>query len=103
MRRHAVGVDGRAAGTTGRPLVNRYGSSPWPVATSMRPRGSFALLIGMLADGRPLPYLCRVRRCISPAHLDPADGTTAAQRASAACANDHGRNLRGLIHAPLPM
>ena len=69
---------------TGRPFANGYGQFSLAGRNVKAHRAAFALLIGPLADGRPLPHLCGVRCCISPAHLDPADGTTAAERVSAA-------------------
>lgn len=47
-------------------------------------RAAYRLLIGDVVDGHPLPHLCRVRLCVNPAHLDPADGSTAAGRGEAA-------------------
>jgi hypothetical protein len=69
---------------TGRPFANGYGQFSLANHNVKAHRAAFALLIGPLVAGRPLPHLCRVRCCINPAHLDPADGTTATERASAA-------------------
>lgn len=34
-------------------------------------RLSYRLMVGPIADGLTLDHLCRVRRCVNPAHLEP--------------------------------
>ena len=56
-------------------------------------RHSFSLFGGALLEGRELDHLCRVRRCVNPAHLEQVTRAEHARRSLAArktcCANGH--------------
>lgn len=68
-------------------------------------RVAYELTIGPIPDGLTLDHLCRVRRCVNPAHLDPCTmgentsrGTTwLVHRSKTHCPHGHpysGENLR---------
>lgn len=54
--------------------LDRYGYGRFnpsrPEAWSAH-RYAYLTLVGLIPDGQQLDHLCRVRRCVNPAHLEP--------------------------------
>lgn len=48
-----------------------YGRIRWNGRQPVAHRVVFELLVGPVADGLQIDHLCRVRRCVNPAHLEP--------------------------------
>jgi hypothetical protein len=51
-----------------------YGSLKWKIngrSTHGAYRVAYVALVGIVPDGLHLDHLCRVRRCVNPAHLEP--------------------------------
>jgi hypothetical protein len=89
--------------------VNAYGYGvigvPGTHRTMLAHRAAFEAWVGPIPDGLDLDHLCRTRRCVNPAHLEPVSRRTnllrgltitAANAAKTACPKGHpyeGRNL----------
>ena len=69
---------------TGRPFAKGHGQFSLNGQNVKAHRAAYLLLVGAVVDRHPLIHLCRIAVCISPAHLDPGDGSTGQQRAAAA-------------------
>ena len=51
---------------------NGYGTvGRWRGPQRRAHRAFYELLVGPIPDGLDLDHLCRVRRCVNPAHLEP--------------------------------
>lgn len=48
-----------------------YGRIKWDGRTQEAHRVVYAELVGPIPDGLTIDHLCRVRRCVNPAHLEP--------------------------------
>lgn len=69
-------------------------------------RFSYELYVGSIPDGLQIDHLCRNRRCVNPAHMEPVtsrentlrgDAPAARQARQTRCLRDHalsGKNLR---------
>lgn len=65
-------------------------------------RHSYLLLVGPIPDGLQLDHLCRVTRCVNPAHLEPVTARENTLRSDGLCAINarkthciHGHPLSG--------
>jgi hypothetical protein len=56
---------------TGRLNSNGYGLTTVKSASRVAHRAIYEVLVGPIPAGLQLDHLCRVRRCVRPAHLDP--------------------------------
>ena len=57
---------------TGTILQGGYGQCrPGPGLKKYAHRVSYEWIVGPIPDGLELDHLCRVRRCVNPAHLEP--------------------------------
>src|SRR5690606_17884045 len=59
------GIQPAGYGTWPRSAARRFGVS------SLAHRALYQLTVGEIPDGLQLDHLCRVRRCVNPAHLEP--------------------------------
>lgn len=87
-------------------LMNKGYGTFWAGRSLRAHRVAYELCIGPIPEGLTLDHLCRVRRCVNPAHLEPVtirenvmrgEGITAALAARDYCVNGHpltGDNLR---------
>lgn len=82
-----------------------YIKSPGGFKNTCAHRFAYELLIGPISDGLTIDHLCRVRRCVNPAHLEPVtsrenilrgEGITAREARVTHCPQGHpysGENL----------
>ena len=55
-----------------------------PFGTALAHRIAYLLLVGPIPEGLHLDHLCRVTKCVNPAHLEPVTGAENSRRAHAA-------------------
>ncbi|MEV7013475.1 HNH endonuclease [Streptosporangium sp. NPDC051022] len=86
----AGGLDSHGYGTI-KVSGRKYGAHRW----------SYEYLVGPIPDGLELDHLCRVRRCVNPAHLEPvshrenslrSNSLAAANAVKTHCKNGHEFN-----------
>jgi len=58
-----------------------YGNGRYDGRTMSAHRAAYTLLVGPIPKGMQLDHLCRVRRCVNPAHLEPVTQSTNMLRA----------------------
>ena len=59
---------------TGRPDRDGYGTLWGRTGPRQAHRAAYVELVGPVADGLVLDHLCRRRRCVRPAHIEPITG-----------------------------
>lgn len=77
-----------------------YGRLSWHNRPGYGHRAVYELLVGPIPAGLTLDHLCRVRRCVNPAHLEPVTNRENLARGKAPSAAtirafDSGRCIRG--------
>lgn len=93
--------------------LNKYGYGQFRVRPRTRGahRVAYEALIGPIPEGMQLDHLCRVRRCVNPAHLEPvtmavniARGDVEARyewnRAKTHCPQGHPYSATNTYHDP---
>lgn len=85
---------------TGKVGKNGYGRVHHPAGELYAHRLFFTYYFGLPADGLQLDHLCRVRRCVSPDHLEAVTARENVLRGQSACAENaqkdecvHGHSL----------
>jgi hypothetical protein len=56
---------------TGAITTSGYGQIWWQRKNNLAHRVSYLLRVGPVPDGMQLDHLCRNKRCVNPAHLEP--------------------------------
>lgn len=83
---------------TGSLFRSGYGAFRYGGQMRVAHRFAYGLLVGPVPEGLQLDHLCRVRRCVNPAHLEPVSqqvnmargiGATAINASKDRCVNGH--------------
>lgn len=78
---------------------NGYGVFWLDGLNALAHRASYLLLVGPIPEGLQIDHLCRVRRCVNPAHLEPVTASVNQRRGAGSkplCKSGHplsGPNL----------
>lgn len=80
-----------------------YGSFWTGTRVTKAHRFAYELRTGPIPDGLQIDHLCRVRRCVNPAHLELVTSAENTRRATAVkthCANGHEFTPENTYHTP---
>lgn len=80
-----------------------YGHSSLMLPTRIAHRVSYEAFVGTIPDGLQLDHLCRVRRCVNPAHLDPVtlrENLRRGAESRTACRKGHPYAVFGVYQRP---